>query len=671
MDKDARPAYNVSMQHPAQIASRSALPRHKPALLSLFILALLYVGALLAMPPEGLTEHDTGAKYLQVRNLRLTPSGPDWSINYPARALDTNLNFVPFRARQYYVQSGRIYLQWPIFLGLLTRIPWKALGYWGLYLVPLLAGLGAAWATYLLALAAGVSRRLGWLAVPLLGLGTPVSIYSLLFFEHTIATMLVALSLLAGLNAIRRRGEATPTPGAGWLARLRSVFKRGRRRDVALSAALLAMAIYFRSELYLLAGVVFLVALFIARREVAWRPALRLWLATFIVMLLPLWLFYAVSEGTLLPLHAIWYFTSGDTAGGNLPSTGLELPAIRYLSTAGWRVVPDFLFGPQGAASSPPLSMWLEYAGLVGLALCALPGLWRLSAKVLPVVRAIKVPPLWSVGAVCIGLLLVLLPSAAALLQGQTYYNLHGFLLASPFVALALWPMTSDLGGEARASAARPVSPQAWLQAVTLLHIGLHVLVISALSGLGPISRHEWGQRYLLPAYPGLIVLSLLAASRIWATYRLRTAARQKGTLRAASLALVSLAALSCLVGIALSVRGYIATYTERVQVVDWQQLARTLPAREPLVTDLWWLPLNLAPDFYSRPIMLAEGDSRLSAWVQQMHSEGVAGFGLMTNNPAVFTGAWLESVPGLRAEAAQPQEANGMWLQRYMLPGH
>src|SRR5438094_3859431 len=151
-----------------------------------FTVAVLYLSALISMPPQALTHHDEGAKYLQVRNLRLAPYGLDWSINYPARRLDPQLEFVPFHPKQHYVDAqGRIYLQWPIFLGLLTRIFWKVLGFWGLYVVPLLAGLGTAWASYLLGLAVGVPRRVAWLLVPVVGRGSPVAIYSLLFFATT------------------------------------------------------------------------------------------------------------------------------------------------------------------------------------------------------------------------------------------------------------------------------------------------------------------------------------------------------------------------------------------------------------------------------------------------------------------------------------------------------
>lgn len=596
------------------------------------------------MPPDALTQHDTGAKYLQVRNLRITPAGLDWSINYPARPLDPDLRFVPFRAKQHSVSDGRIYLQWPIFLGLLTRIPWKLFGFWGLYVVPLLAGLGTLWTAYRLALKVGVPPRYAWIAIPLLGLATPVSIYSLLFFEHTVAALLVTLSLLAGVGTLGASVHA--------------------RRATWLSAALLAAAIYFRSELYVLALVTGAVYLSMAWRDPAWRRRMLEWVAAFIVALLPLWLFYAINEGTILPLHAIWYFAgsegSGSLAGGPAGGGGLELPAVRYIASAGWRVVPDFLFGPQTFPSSPRFPFWSEGLGMLGLTLCCLPAAIRLFRLRVPG-RA------WQPMALAAGLSLVALPSLFALLSGEQYYNLHGFLLASPFVALALWP-TGDKIAQPHGKKNHSITPQGWLRAVTLLYIGVHALVISVLSGLGPISRHEWGQRYLLPAYPALVVLALPAVSRILAEIGKRKdgEVESRGA-RAWAIPLGAVVALS-LVGILLSMRGYLAMRDERGRVAAWQNLAHMLPGREPLVTDIWWLPLNLAPDFYTRPIMLAEGDARLREWATQMQAQGVTHFALMTNNPATLSGAWLQASPNVHPETAQPLQASGMWLQRYTI---
>jgi hypothetical protein len=579
----------------------------------------VYTAALVTMPPDALTQHDTGAKYLQVRNLRLAPLGLDWSINYPARPLDPQLQFVPFNPKQHYVDAkGRIYLQWPIFLGLLTRIPWKVMGFWGLYVVPLAAGLGALWATYLLVREVGVPPRLAWLAVPLLGVATPVAIYSLLFFEHTLAALLVTLTLLAGVRAVGRQSLSS----AVW------------------SGLLLAAAIYFRSELYVLAAVMALVLAIWAWRQRSLRLLVG-WGAALVMGLLPLWAFYSISDGSILPLHATWYFTGSESASTSGGASQLGLPALRYIVSAGWGVIPDFLFGPE-ASLSPRMQPWAQMAGLVGIGLCILAALSNLIHSLGQVAVA-------RLGILAAGLALLLSATAATMLSPQPYYNLHGFLLAAPFVALAVWPPNSE----------RSFSPASFLYAVTLLYVGVHALVISAFSGLGPISTHEWGQRYLLPAYPALVALGLLAVWNIWSAYE------RDERLRRVALACLTLWGVLAAIGVGFSVRGYVVLRDERSQVEAWLGLAWTLPDREPLVTDIWWLPLNLAADFYSRPIMLAEGNDRLALWAQQMRTEGVTDFGFMTSNPAVFDGQWRNQVGGVQADGA-PQEVRGIWLQRY-----
>jgi len=189
--------------------------------------------------------------------------------------------------------------------------------------VPLLSGVGAAWAAYWLAMAVGVPRRAAWVAGPLVGLATPVFIYSLLFFEHTLAALLVTLSMLAACRAIEGGGS----------------------RAMMVSGALLAVAVYFRSELYVLALVVGSVLVVLALRDAIWRGLLVQWGAAFGLALVPLWGFYAVTEGTLVPLHATWYFAGGEgSTGGETGSSQLALPPLRYIATAGWGVVPDALW---------------------------------------------------------------------------------------------------------------------------------------------------------------------------------------------------------------------------------------------------------------------------------------------------------------------------------------
>jgi hypothetical protein len=619
----------------------SRFTHHSPAIIALLSVAALYLAALVSLPPDAFTHHDEGAKYLQVRNLRITPAGLDWSINYPARKYDPQLRFVPFHPKQHYTDgAGRIYLQWPIFLGLLTRIPWKLMQFRGLYVVPLIAGLATLWVSYLLALRVGISRRLAWLAIPLVGLATGIAQYSLLYFEHTLAALLVALSVLFALRAV---GAKRQTPGDGGQ---HASFIAHYRSSLA-SGALLALAVYFRSELYVLALVMAL-----ALGWVGWRssPGLPVaWVAAFGLMLVPLWAFYAVNEGTLLPTHALWYFAGGEPSNpGGVPRPGL--PPLRYIATAGWGVIPAFLFGPRTAPFVPQPPAWVEVTGLVGTALCVLAAAGRLVSRISLLT--------WRLALLALGLALLLASSATVVLSAQPYYNLHGFLLAAPFVLLALWPNGAQTTQEAQGQP-EIQNPLVFLRSVTLAYIVLHALVISALSGLGPISLHEWGQRYLLPAYPLLSVLALVAALQILGNFRV---SRRK----LLPVACLGLALALALVGIGFTVRGYSVLWGERSQVVEWQALVRTLPPGEPLVTDVWWLPLNLAADFYTRPMMLAEGEERLVQWSDQMRTRGVTDFGFATTDPAIYK--TLEArLPNLQA-VGLPRQAGSVWLQSYSL---
>jgi hypothetical protein len=342
------------------------------------------------------------------------------------------------------------------------------------------------------------------------------------------------------------------------------------------------------------------------------------------------------------------------------------LPALRYIVQAGWGIVPDFLLGPQNFELSPIYPLWVGVAGVAGTALCVLSALLRLVRGRLGSVGV----RLAVFGA---GLALIAISTIYILLMPQPYHNLHGFLLASPFVALALWPPQTVFTRDGW-------TRQGLLYVVTLLHVGLHVLIISALSGLGPISRSEWGQRYLLAAYPGLVALSLLAAWRIWAEYAARSKAEVLGTYPKRSIgaggrsqllagACVLLGVGLGLAGLFFSVRGYMVLYDERTQVRAWLTLSESLPGRTPLVTNDWFLPLNLAADFYTRPIMLAESDDKLVQWANDMRARGVTQFGFMTDKPEAFTGAWVSRVPGLSADGP-PVEVRGIWLQRYQLGG-
>ena len=297
--------------------------------------------------------------------------------------------------------------------------------------------------------------------------------YSGVFFEHTLAAALVVAAVAALL-----RGLLT-----------------GSGAQVGLAGVLLGLAIYLRSELYVLVPVFGATVAGAMRgaagaasqrrlRGAAWRRMAQMlaWgVSGLLLPLVPLWLFYAQGEGTPLPQHATWYFEPSDAPDSG-PASRLRLPELRYLGRAGLAIIPDALVGPP-AADSPALPWLVPTATLAGCALLV-------GAALLPIARRALPTGL--------GLAAIAAAAGTVLLDPQPYHNLHGLLLAAPVAACA---------------ALRPPGPLSpthrRLAGLTAAYCLLHLLIISALSGLGPISRYEWGQRYLLPAYPLLIALAV------------------------------------------------------------------------------------------------------------------------------------------------------------------
>jgi hypothetical protein len=595
--------------------------RASPAVIALLAVALILAGAWAALPHGVFWHSDEGAKFLQLVNLRLTPAGLDTAILYPGRATDPTLTFAPFHPRQRRVDaSGAIYLQWPIFLPLLSAPFYALLGMAGLYLLPLGGALLACWLAYRLSLAAGAAARVAWWAIPLTGLCTPVGFYGWVYFEHTLAAALVAGATLLALRGL-----------AG-----------GRGRSLAGAGALLGAAIYLRSELYVLV-LVFGVALGAralgARRGAPDAPTARRVLAAgagagaaLALTLLPLWLYYTQSEGGPLPQHATWYFESAEPPVGAAPDAGPRLPEVRYLARAGLGIVPDFLAGPNEAGDAP-VPPWAAAAITLGTLGALLGGWARRDARVFAG-----------------GLALTALGSAPALLTPQAYGALHGFVLAAPLALCA-----AAAPGRARDDPARP------LAGIAGLYVLLHVLIISTLSGLGPISRYEWGQRYLLPAYPLLIALAVVALGRLRET--VDSASVGAGTARLT----LALAGALALIGAGFLARGWATMRADEARTLTWAAAVAAAP--DPaLITDRWWLPLLLAPDFYQRTWFLAPDAATAAGWPAQAARAGLRRFTAVTPGgdlPAILLGAQPAPQPGAA------QSVDGLTLQPFALaPG-
>jgi len=208
--------------------------------------AVVYVVlAFLVLPQQAFFSSDEGLKFIQLQNF-VRKGWLDFTLDYPGRQLDPNLAYV-----------------------------YRLLGYAGLYVLPLASGLLTLVITYRIARLTGGD---GTSSVVILGLCTPLIFYSLLFWDHTLGTLLATLALLLVASSLRQP----------------------RRFSLLLGGVAIGLGIWVRSELYVMAiAMPFALLLLDARRLTR-----LVWLCLgILIALVPLWLFQYFVYGDFIGPH--------------------------------------------------------------------------------------------------------------------------------------------------------------------------------------------------------------------------------------------------------------------------------------------------------------------------------------------------------------------------------
>ncbi len=329
--------------------------------------------AFVALPQRAFFSSDEGLKFIQVQNV-LRKGWSDFSLDYPGRDLDPGLRYVPINNPPPLIREGKIYAVYPVLFPLLTAPLFSHLGYAGLYLIPLLAGLLTLVVTYRLARLAGIG---GVPSVLVLGLCTPLFFYSLLFWDHTLGALLCTSALL--LVAEQLDSPRTPL--------------------ILLAGAILGASVWVRTELYVMALIVPLAYFaFGGRRK---RSTLVLCLGI-LVALAPLWVFQFFTYGSFVGPHVGHFALLGDV----LPVETSRL-AIAYYMLLESNPDPRFAF----------------------LFLMAFAAIATVMAS-----RRLR-GNLWIVAAVSGFLLVCCLPN---LQQGWSGVPMGGLIATTPFLALTL-----------------------------------------------------------------------------------------------------------------------------------------------------------------------------------------------------------------------------------------
>jgi len=416
------------------------------------VVCSVYVATLSTLHPSVFWSPDEGAKFIQMHS-RLVNAEAAQRIAYGGAAADPFFAFYP--AATIYPQpvcpSG-VRHHWPALFPALALPFFRLLGVWGLYVIPVAAGVLTA------ALAGALARRLApGAAAPamlLAGLASPLYFHAALFLEHSLACALALGSLLCGWSLWHGS------------TRRRLICALGAAAALAGFCALRDEALLFFAAL-VCAGVATLTG---GRRRTLGLAGLAL--------------------ASLLSLAALARLVSANGVGRAAGLLGDALRAVAGLQDpALWRALPRHVL--HVLVNNPeqfgvPLPPEWAVAGLLGLVLCALA----------PSVVRPRRFACWLAGA-C----LVAAGAAHGLCLPERYRAIHGLLLPMPGLALAWLPPPDDNF--------RPSRGERFLTALLSLMLALHLLATWLLRR--PAGGPEWGLRYALVAY--LLAAALGAAA--------------------------------------------------------------------------------------------------------------------------------------------------------------
>jgi hypothetical protein len=430
-------------------AQLSAAASHRLFPLAAGLTALVfYLGtAWWGLRAQAVWSPDEGAKLLQLQSLRVENGRLADDIQYRGRELDPALQYapvVPAASALLQNRDGRLFFErLPVF-PLLVKPLFDWLGFNGLYLWPAVAG--AACGLLTLLLLARAQRRLAmWLLV---AWGSPVFIYSTLFWEHTLAT---GLGLGAAALAV-------------WACSRPANLRRNLLAWIGVGL-LLGASIYLRLEAALF-GVALLIACGCVVR--ASRPGAL------------------VAGGVLLGLLAPYFPLHQAMVGQSLPHNAQYLfYPFRYLARAEWRAVPDLLLGP--AQDEALDTGWLG-------------GLWAIAAIVALAHSFEATRPGITRWVQYLALGITAVAAVFFLFTPAAYRSAHGLLFTTPWAIVGLcrareiWQR-----GDWRAR----------IVVLTVI-IGLagYVVGVAGLRAAGPHGGLEWGARFAMTFYPLLAILT-------------------------------------------------------------------------------------------------------------------------------------------------------------------
>lgn len=551
--KPLRPADTESSPCPGvpgevQVGTPVGGPAGRPVLWAIAFVGLVYTATLFFLPANGMWTVDNSDKYLQVQ--ALLSSGLRSSVlNWAGRSLVPESQCNPIPYPFGILVDGHLQSFYSPFFALVSTLPFKLWGFRGLVVWPLLATLVMLVGLARLAGFLCLRPRVQALAVLAAALATPTWFYSVVFWEHNLAACFLVWSLVAAVGYAHS----------------------GARRDLVRAAFLGAASVYFRDDLYLFLPL--LMGAFLWLRRPPAREALRtslLFAATATISLVPLWAINRYYTGHVLGLHLLSGFgehlteqfrVSGDS-GGYLEG---RPQLFHHLLTA--------------LHANLPLALVLA-APLVLLLV------WLPKMKLSRLRWALPIAAAWAAVPLLVGLW--------ELSQGQNPFlqlrSTNSLFHSAPIIVLGL------MRADARSDGSNHIRVASILARVVLARALLYALVAPQSSDASGI---HWGSRFLVDCYP---ILALLAVANIARCYQDSAARRGFGFLVVALVASLSLSAQMYSLNLASRIEHFFSRLNDSIEEM----------APQAVLTDTWWVPLQLYRAFPTRPIFLV---SEQSCW--------------------------------------------------------
>jgi len=430
---------------------RNRYSLNEKLLTSIYFISALIIYLTIAwivFDPDAVWSPDEGAKWLQMVSIRFEGRELLLTIPYQGGTLDPDLNFALmedpkdlFRVFDQELILDRL----PVFT--LCSLPFfKLFGAYGLYLLPAIAGSLIGISTLKL-LNSKDRRSVMWL---LIAFGSPVFIYSVLFWEHSLATCLGITGMLLIYN--------------NYLHKNTKIFHKVF--IIFLAVGSLGLSIYLRLEM-LIFIIAFLISLFLLKGiERRWIIIIGLLL---FLMLVPFqWFQRELFSGEALPVNARFI---------NLP--------LAYLRHAQWRALPDLLIGPHEDEAIN--NGWLG-------------GLWMIGAVIAVAHSFNPAPTSRTTFVQRLGLVICSIMAAYFLFTPERYRAAHGLLFSTPWTIL----------GFTRAYEVwqkRDIRTQITILTY-ILGISFYTIVMIGFRASSPHGGLEWGARFALSFFPLIALIS-------------------------------------------------------------------------------------------------------------------------------------------------------------------